>query len=219
MRKIKYLLICVYTLMLIMNLPQNVQASTGSITVTFIDDREIITDGEVIIYHVADVNVSDEEYIYQYTDEWKSCGILLKDVQSAAFAEQLEIYAKEQKIYGKKIPLDDKGSVRFTELQDGLYLVGQSVESKGYCPIKSFLLTIPVIENGEMIYNVEAFPKMEPETDKPDEENVPEDSEEPKKQPTKLPQTGQLNWPIPIMAIIGLILFTIGWYIRFAKKE
>ena len=27
----------------------------------------------------------------------------------------------------------------------------------------------------------------------------------------KLPQTGQMNWPIPVMAVIGLFLFIFGW--------
>ena len=26
-----------------------------------------------------------------------------------------------------------------------------------------------------------------------------------------LPQTGQLNWPIPVMAISGMLLFAFGW--------
>ena len=36
----------------------------------------------------------------------------------------------------------------------------------------------------------------------------------------KLAQTGQLNWPVPILAISGLIIFSIGWaVINFGKKE
>lgn len=32
-------------------------------------------------------------------------------------------------------------------------------------------------------------------------------------------QTGQLNWPIPILAITGIALFTIGWVMTFMKKD
>jgi hypothetical protein len=33
----------------------------------------------------------------------------------------------------------------------------------------------------------------------------------------KLPQTGQLNWPIPVLVVFGLTVFSIGWNLRFGK--
>jgi LPXTG-motif cell wall-anchored protein len=35
---------------------------------------------------------------------------------------------------------------------------------------------------------------------------------------TKLPQTGQLTWPIPILAIAGMVLVIAGWVIRRREK-
>lgn len=36
----------------------------------------------------------------------------------------------------------------------------------------------------------------------------------------ELADTGQLNWPIPVLAISGLLLFSIGWAVlNFGKKE
>ena len=29
-----------------------------------------------------------------------------------------------------------------------------------------------------------------------------------------LPSTGQLSWPIPVLAILGMLLFGLGWYLR-----
>lgn len=37
--------------------------------------------------------------------------------------------------------------------------------------------------------------------------------------PPKLPQTGQLNWPIPVMAVTGLWIFAMGWILRFGQKR
>ena len=34
-----------------------------------------------------------------------------------------------------------------------------------------------------------------------------------------LPDTGQLNWPIPVMALMGLTLFIIGWALCFRKRD
>lgn len=35
----------------------------------------------------------------------------------------------------------------------------------------------------------------------------------------KLPQTGTLNWPIPVLTISGLLLVGAGWYLFSRKKE
>lgn len=63
-------------------------------------------------------------------------------------------------------------------------------------------------------------------TTKPDTEpsTNPEGSTKPDTEPTTKPeeliQTGQLNWPIPILAIAGLLLFSIGWaMLNFSKKD
>lgn len=34
-----------------------------------------------------------------------------------------------------------------------------------------------------------------------------------------LPQTGTLNWPIPVLAVSGLLLAGLGWYLLNRKKE
>ena len=41
---------------------------------------------------------------------------------------------------------------------------------------------------------------------------TPEDEE-------KLPQTGQLNWPVPMLALAGLCLFIVGWALRFRSRK
>lgn len=38
--------------------------------------------------------------------------------------------------------------------------------------------------------------------------------------PDELIDTGQLNWPVPVLAIAGLLVFSIGWaMLNFGKKE
>ncbi|MCD8017514.1 MAG: hypothetical protein LUE97_06945 [Oscillospiraceae bacterium] len=34
-----------------------------------------------------------------------------------------------------------------------------------------------------------------------------------------IPQTGQLNWPVPLLAVCGLLLFALGWVLKCGKKE
>ena len=50
----------------------------------------------------------------------------------------------------------------------------------------------------------------------PDEEVPPETPETPKEE---LPQTGMIQWPIPVFAALGLLVFGYGWYITFSKKD
>ncbi len=35
----------------------------------------------------------------------------------------------------------------------------------------------------------------------------------------RLPQTGQLNWPVPVLVILGLLFFSVGWKLCFGEKK
>lgn len=48
---------------------------------------------------------------------------------------------------------------------------------------------------------------------------TPKTPEDKKTETPKLPQTGQLNWPIPVLVILGLTMFTIGWNLRFGRTR
>ena len=61
---------------------------------------------------------------------------------------------------------------------------------------------------------------------KQDKEEEPGKPDEPPTNPSEpddddeLADTGQLNWPIPVFAIAGILLFSIGWaMLNFGKKE
>ena len=63
-------------------------------------------------------------------------------------------------------------------------------------------------------------PAESPEPTPPVESTPPATpSEPPKPDEPKLPQTGQLNWPIPVLTAAGLLLFSIGWFLRFGKRK
>jgi len=218
--KIKYLFLALCTMLLMINIPQYVQAAEGSISVT-------LAEGEAQIYHVANMEMNDLGYVFTYTDTWKECGVVLDDVQNAGIAEELAVYAKESEI---------EGSTCFTGLEEGLYLIVQMEAVEGYQTMKPFLVTMPTVIDGECIYDIEASPKVEPgNPDGPGNPEGPGNPDEPgnpdgpdssgdegdvsENKGDKLPQTGQLNWPIPVLVITGLLLFASGWYICFAKKD
>ena len=56
-------------------------------------------------------------------------------------------------------------------------------------------------------------------SEKPQEEGTTNPPEE-ETEEDKLVHTGQLNWPVPVCAISGLLIFSIGWAVlNFGKKE
>ena len=70
-------------------------------------------------------------------------------------------------------------------------------------------MSLPFLKDGDYLYDLDAQAKTELE-------QVPKP---PQKPGGKLPQTGQLNWPVPVLAAAGLTLFGIGWGIRFRRKD
>ena len=111
----------------------------------------------------------------------------------------------------------------FSGLEEGIYLVVQTKAAKGYEMFSPFLISLPMRENGQWKYQVEAMPKIEASVSGKPETPVKQPVSTPK--PTaagnnlRLPYTGQLIWPVPVMAIAGMLLFAAGWSLRKDKKR
>jgi hypothetical protein len=69
---------------------------------------------------------------------------------------------------------------------------------------------------------VDASPKVDleriPETTEP-EVTVPETTEPPYASGGRLPQSGQLLWPIPVLAIVGIGFIVLGFSLRKKASE
>ena len=113
-----------------------------------------------------------------------------------------------------RAPIAD-GKVSFSDLKAGLYLVWQddADASDGYDAIHPFLISVPRWQNGAYAMHVEADPKVPLET----EPTTPPPPPPPP--PPELPQTGQLNWPVPVMAVTGMALFVVGWILCWRGKR
>lgn len=55
-------------------------------------------------------------------------------------------------------------------------------------------------------------------TDIPDDP-IPGDPDSPDPDNPPLIQTGQLNWPVPVLAGVGVLLFLAGWVLTFIKRK
>ena len=107
-----------------------------------------------------------------------------------------------------------KGQAVFSDLPVGLYLVWQNEDDadEGFSAIQPFLISVPKLQDGEYVLDVVAKPKVPLETE------PTEPTEPPPPPPPNLPQTGQLNWPIPVMAMMGCAMFVLGVFLYSGRK-
>ena len=230
--------------------------------------------GELTLYQVATVKCTNGNLYFDYTGDFTGCGVVLGDLSDSTLADRLAKYLPAVPAIAAQQNVTEKGYADFAKLPQGLYLVVQTKASHGYEAIKPFLVSIPMPDGDNWIYDVDATPKVGatiPETpdtpdtpdvpdtppdtpDTPDTPDLPEQPDTPDtpvspgtpdnpvspdspdnpvspenpdnpvspSNPDKpvLPQTGQLNWPVPVLACSGVLLFAAGWVLnRQGKKE
>lgn len=193
-------------------IPDN--AEKGSISITMNYEGKAVPGGTLTLYRVGAVNEDDGNYSFALTGDFINCGKSLKNPGDPELAADLGKYVSDNKLTGSRIEVGQNGTAVFSGLDLGLYLIVQDEAADGYEAVTPFLVSVPANENGVYIYDVDATPKVsvlrrtEPTPNTPVVPSTP-----------TLPQTGQLNWPIPVLAILGLFLFLTGWVLRSGKKR
>lgn len=186
---------------------------TGSISVTMRQGHDAIGGGTLTLYRVGEIFEDNGNLGFRPAGDFVSCGESFEDLYSSELAQNLAAYASSNEIAGRTKEIDKNGSVSFSDLELGLYLIVQQQAAEGYSQTTPFLISVPKQENGSYIYEVDASPKVEliPAPTVPPTEPPPKDP--------SLPQTGQLNWPIPVLAVTGLLLFILGWVLCFDRRK
>lgn len=208
---------------------------TGSVTLTLKDgDGNPVSGGEITLYQVATLYLDGADMAYTPTEAFADyIGEL--DVTDTSLAETLADYVAGESISGTALEIGTSGTVSFGGLELGLYLVTQTAESDNYETINPFLVTVPIDSDDEWVYDVDASPKVGTVT--PTEPQDPGDPDDPGKpdEPNKskpdtptpttskttstLPQTGQLNWPVPLLGGCGVLLFALGWLLKNTERK
>lgn len=188
----------------------------GSIAMTMTYEGEAIPGGSLTLYRVALVQAEGGDYSFRYVDAYADCAVELTEPFSGTMAQALAEYTAAASIPGIKQEIDGQGRVTFRDLELGLYLLVQEDAAEGYTAVRPFLVSVPGKKDGSYCYDVDASPKLalEPAPTETTEPTEPPDTTEPPTTEPRLPQTGQHNWPIPILAASGLLLFMLGWYMR-----
>lgn len=205
---------------------------TGSIQFTMTYNKEPVGGGTLTLYQVGEVDENDGNYSFALSEAYKDSGVMLDDLTDEKLADTLADYTNKHKPQGITVTIGSDGTVTATDLELGLYLVMQHKAASGFQPIAPFLVSVPAYdaEQDKYIYTVDAAPKMGKLTKVPYTPSQGDDPTTPATntqkttttvtineaavaQPT-LPQTGQLNWPVPVLTVAGLALLLVGWYLR-----
>lgn len=191
------------------------EGKKGSVTVEMKYDGKAVTGGTLKAYRVGQLKEEDGDYCFEKTPAMKGFQGDYSDAGSAKLAEKAAAFVEKNKLGAYAAAENKKGKASFEKLELGLYLIVQTKASDGYEPLKPFLVSVPMLEDGHYVYEVNAAGKFElHKKSKPGKPQKPQTPPGP-----KLPQTGQLNWPVPVLAVLGLMLFSAGWLLRFGKKK
>ncbi|MCD8301217.1 MAG: hypothetical protein LUC41_08670 [Clostridiales bacterium] len=207
----------------------------GSISLTLYSDEAetAVSDGVLTVYKVADpVSNYDGSFSYVYTEDFSGCEASLEDITDATLAVTLADYVSDNGISGTSQEISSDGTLTFAGLGTGLYLIAQTGDSTGYYTIDPFLVTVPQEGEDGWIYDVDASPKVEvyaePEPAEPENptpsnpyDGTSGGSSGGSSSGTsgRLPQTGMLVWPIPVLAAAGILLCVAGTVMRRKGKR
>lgn len=186
------------------------ESQKGTIVVEMKYDGNAVVGGKLLAYRVARIAENDGNFGFEALAPYEVGELNQENISTpelaAAFAEQISGEGIEPTV-------SEDGLVRFENLELGLYLIIQTEAADGFEPLKPFLVSVPMFEDGHYVYEVNAEGKFQLHQ-KPQPTAAPTESPDP-----SLPQTGQLNWPIPLLAVSGLGLFSIGWVLCFLRKK
>jgi len=224
------------------------ESRSGAITVKMKYEGKAVKGGILKAYRVGRIIEDDGDYSFVKTKAMEDFKGSYKDISDPKLAEKVAAYVTKKKLSAYASVKNEDGKAVFSDLELGLYLIVQTKASEGYKPLQPFLVSVPMYEDGRYLYKVNAegkfqldkdpgsgTPSTSGETERPGEEPRPGTpsgsggTEKPlnpsgtgtstKPPQLTLPQTGQLNWPIPVLVVLGLVLFTAGWQLRFGNKR
>lgn len=193
------------------NLPDFSQK--GSITVVMKNEEtdKAVPGGELCLYYVAEMQEQGMKYCY--TNKFAICGFSLKDMEDDLLPKKLAEFAETQNVSGVKKEIDENGTAVYEDLTAGLYLVIQTKEANGYYKINPFLISVPMQEDEQWIYDVCSLPKMESLSEKIYSSSTTISTPTTQKE-TLIPKTGQLWWPVPVLAFAGSACILIGLMLK-----
>ncbi len=189
--------------------------SDKSCSITFLVDFDgtPLEGGKLTLYRVGQISGDGDTFVP--LDSLQNDCENFNDLEDPSLAKTLNELAVTHGLKPLTASISN-GKAIFSNLETGIYVVCQRAgeETEGYAAINPFLVSLPQWQNNTYVYDLTAAPKVSivPSGTEPSQTTQPDDTSD-------LPQTGQLNWPIPLMAVLGLTIFSIGWSLFFGIKR
>lgn len=206
--KKKIILISLILVIAILSMINPVQAeSFGKINFTAINNvtSEPVENLEVLVYQVS---CQDENGNFMFEQEFKNCNIDINNL-SEENLENLKSFAKENvtPLFTQKT--NKNGKFTLENLNLGTYLFVQQNQTEAIT-MQTMLITIPelTVENG-LKYEISVKPKISDVAH--GGEDIPIEEE--------LPSTGTLDWIVPVLAITGVVIFSISWLKAYTTSK
>lgn len=137
------------------------QEKTGSVSVVMQYEGNKISGGTLTVYQVGEITVaSNGEFQIVNTSEFAAFGVLPKEPESAQLAEELMKYTQENSLSGFTKTVDKEGTVTFSGLYPGVYLLVQNQAAEGFEKIEPFVVKVPVVSGENEDCALQAVPKM-----------------------------------------------------------
>lgn len=173
------------------------------------EETVCLADDEYRLIQIASAEVSGGVIRYTTLPAFSAYDCDWTELSASQFREKaklLEIAVKQMQVDGFEGLTDSDGTLLFDRLQPGLYLLiraGIAPQNVDFS-CDPAIYSVPTIDNGVLKYDVLAMPKFR--------------WKDPFK-PGGLPQTGQLNYPIPILLLTGLGFFLGGFEMCYGGRR
>lgn len=181
-----------------------------SITVSMTYKGKAVRGGKLALYKVGDVAENDGNYSFVPVKAIRGDIPEFGDIESPELAGKLaKLEKKLTPVTADPVTVGKDGKATFSNLTFGLYLVVQKTAASGYRKIAPFLVSVPYLYRDEYQYELTSQPKTDLE-----QEVKPTSPPSSGGGGGKLPQTGQLWWPVPLLICAGLGCIAVGLFRR-----
>ena len=187
----------------------------GSITFTLEWEGEPLDGGTMTVYPVGIFEKQGADYGFTLLPELAEHSLTLENGLGAETAGAIARVVDALSLEAHSAAIE-QGKAFFGELRPGLFLVVQQEPIPGFAAMDPFLISLPVPQGEGYVYDLAAAPKvsLEPEPTEP-----PPPTQPPPDRPPDIPQTGQLNWPVPVLVVWGSVMVVFGLVLCLKRKE
>ena len=187
----------------------------GSIHLSLFYENQPVSGGNLRLYLVGKVEEDDGNYAFRLLDSLGGERLDQKALDSPDLTERLAENKVLSTLDYRETVFGTDGIALFDKLTPGLYLLIQTKAADGFQLISPLLVSVPYYADAESGYVYDVDASVKPAVDR-EAETEPSTTKEPE---PFLPQTGQLNWPVPVLAAFGLIFTACGVLLLLSDRR